>query len=148
MKGSIEFEVRENFYVLDFENLPNLEEKYHDYLKEENFEDLNDYYYYNILNRKETTLKEWLVLSSKLSQKSSFKDSWEFKDIEAMELAFLDHPKQLYSKERKRSRSMDEIREDAILLKTENNVKSVDNNYEEENNSLQNSQSNFLVRIL
>ena len=38
---------------------------------------------------------------------------------------------------------MDEIREDAILLKTENNVKSVDNNYEEENNSLENSQSNF-----
>ena len=95
MKGNVILEVRENYYVIDIESLQSLEEKYYDYFKEENFEDLNDYYYYNILNRQESCSRDFSKVPSKLSQKSSQKDSCEVKEMGVMELALLNSPKQL-----------------------------------------------------
>jgi hypothetical protein len=99
LKGQLVVEIKKDYYVIDFENMPDdfdfiCDEvnKNYDYLREENFEDLNEHYlsmvYFNQDDK--STEKVYPRIPSKNTLRSSDKDGIIQKDLSIIELALLE----------------------------------------------------------
>lgn len=97
MKGSIISEIGDSYYIIDFESLTHLDDQYYDYLKEENFDLLNEYYNENIF-KPQNNLKavKYPKISSKMTLISSEnKDGVNLEELSMIEIALLDDIAQL-----------------------------------------------------
>ncbi|CAI2385005.1 unnamed protein product [Moneuplotes crassus] len=149
MKGCITYEIRENFYAIDLESLSTLDDNFYDYFKEDNFDDLNDYFLFNLMHRQESPSREFLKGSSRLSQRSSAKGSVEFKEITPVEFALLEDPFQLSQKKLiRRSKSIDFLREEFMTFIGEEDHKSEAKGIEEDEDSLLKFQVNNLETLI
>lgn len=97
MKGSIISEIGDSYYIINFESLTDLDDQYYDYLKEENFDLLNEYYYEHIF-KPQNNLKavKYPKISSKMTLISSEnKDGVNLEELSMIEIALLDDIAQL-----------------------------------------------------
>jgi hypothetical protein len=104
MKGSIVSEIGDSYYVIDFESLTDLEDQHYDYLKEENFDVLNEHYYENIFKPQDVSkLNKYPKVSSKMTIHSSEnKDGVNLEELSMIEIALLDDIDQLRPKSKHR----------------------------------------------
>ena len=88
LKDIIVIEIREGYYLIDFESIPVLKADQYEYFKEENFDYLNDIYYDHLANSNER-LSIVQKIPSRVSAVSSEYHDIDGNDISIVELAFL-----------------------------------------------------------
>lgn len=91
MNNLLVIELKKDYFIIDFENLPDLEKSQFEMLKEENFEELNEYYYYLKNNILECKIKEgnYARVPSKLTVMSSVHDGIDIHELSIIEVALL-----------------------------------------------------------
>lgn len=100
LKGQLVVEIKKDYFIIDFENMPDDSEflideanKNYDYLREENFEDLNEHYLnmvYAATHEDKSAENVYPRIPSKMTLKSSDKDGIIQKDLSIIELALLE----------------------------------------------------------
>lgn len=65
LKDNLVLEIKKDYFVIDFEKFPELESQYFDHLREENFDDLNDYFFYNHVARQDKRSVDPMHLKTK-----------------------------------------------------------------------------------
>ena len=104
LKDNLVIEFKKDYFVIDFEKFPDLAQEYYDHLKEENFDDLNDYYFYNYVARQDKrsldagyfkgakNIGSYNKIPSKFSLMSTEHDVIDPAELNTLEIALLDTP--------------------------------------------------------
>jgi hypothetical protein len=100
LRDSIVLEIKHEYYLIDFESMPELKTNFFGLLKEENFEDLNDFYYEYLVNKRnnlgDSELKK---IPSKVTLFSSEQNDKDFYNLTPIQIAFIGNYSQEYERE-------------------------------------------------
>ena len=93
LKDNVVFEFKKDYYIIDFDKINDLEYTHFHYLKEENFDDLNDHFASKlIMNKQGRSSKENLLhkINSKLTIFSTENELLKHKNYSILQISLLD----------------------------------------------------------
>lgn len=93
LKDNVVFEFKKDYFIIDFDKINDLEYTHFHYLKEENFDDLNDHFTTKLLlNKQARSSKENLLhkINSKITLFSTENELAKHKNYSIVQISLLD----------------------------------------------------------